>query len=109
MTFKPILPCLLMLSCSINRAPSDNLLDKRADYKHRHKIEAQLKSADSALISPQTTEAVVADIWVHPYELKNGDYFQGAWIKSIITRASWKFDKRPSLLTEPKPRHPKKP
>ena len=80
--------------CAINRAPSLNLLEKRADFKGVHEIEEALGAVDNPLLVPVRTEPQVADIWVHPHELANGDYFRGAWIRTIVSRSSWSMEEK---------------
>ena len=82
------LPTLLG-ACAITRAPSLNLLDERADYNSTHEIKEALEEVDHPLLVPIRTNPTVADIWVHPHELANGDYFRGGWIRTVVTRSQW--------------------
>jgi hypothetical protein len=94
-----LVPLLIALNaCAINRAPSLNLLERRADFDGMHGIEASLNAVDNPLLVPVRTEPVVADIWVHPHELPNGDYFRGAWVRTVVTRSSWKMDEKVNPL-----------
>ena len=90
-----LIPLLISLNaCAINRAPSLNLLERRADFDGMYGIESSLNAVDNPLLVPVRTEPVVADIWVHPHELPNGDYFRGAWVRTVVTRSSWKMDEK---------------
>lgn len=93
---------LLLESCSITRAPSLNLLEKRSDFDGVQEIEAALEAVDNPLLVPVRTEPLVADIWVHPHELANGDYFRGAWIRTVIARSSWQVEKHEPLIVKEK-------
>ena len=83
-----------LLNACMHRAPSENLLEKRSDYNGVHQIEEALQAVDNPLLVPVRTEPVVADIWVHPHELANGDYFRGAWIRTIVSRSTWRMDEK---------------
>ena len=78
--------------CTINRAPSLNLLEKRSDFKGEYEVEEALGAVDNPLLVPVRTEPQIADIWVHPHELPNGDYFRGAWIRTVVARSSWSME-----------------
>ncbi|MFK7822710.1 MAG: hypothetical protein AB8G05_01030 [Oligoflexales bacterium] len=86
-------------SCAISRAPSLNLLEKRSDYEGTEQIKEALEEVDHPLLVPTRTKPVIADIWVHPHELPNGDYFRGGWIRTVVTRSYWQVEeKQESLL-----------
>ena len=89
---------LLTHACAINRAPSQNLLERRADFKGMHEVEEALGAVDNPLLVPVRTEPQVADIWVHPHELPNGDYFRGAWIRTVVSSSSWSMEGRSKPL-----------
>ncbi|MBI2603757.1 MAG: TraV family lipoprotein [Deltaproteobacteria bacterium] len=89
---------IIAQGCALNRAPSLNLLEKRADFDGINEIETSLQAVDNPLLVPVRTEPVVADIWVHPHELPNGDYFRGAWIRTVVTRSGWRVDDEPKPL-----------
>ncbi len=100
-----VLTLPLLNACSINRAPSENLLEKRSDYEGVHQIEDALQAVDNPLLVPVRTEPLVADIWVHPHELASGDYFRGAWIRTIVSRSIWRMDeKQESLVIKASPK-----
>ncbi|MBP6218544.1 MAG: TraV family lipoprotein [Oligoflexales bacterium] len=95
----------LLNACAITRAPSLNLLEKRSDFDGVQEIESALDAVDNPLLVPVRTEPVVADIWVHPHELANGDYFRGAWIRTVVSRSSWQVDeKHEPLIVKEKPK-----
>ncbi|NRA46110.1 MAG: hypothetical protein HRU09_14250 [Oligoflexales bacterium] len=92
--FQILLLCSLVGGCAINRAPSLNMLEKTADYQNVHEIERELNSVDHPLLVPVRTSPQIADIWVHPQELPNGDYFRGGWIRTVITRSHWQIQEQ---------------
>ena len=104
---KLIVPLLLLFfnACaSMDRAPSLNMLEKRADYTHQNEIKEALGEVDNPLLVPVRTNPTVADIWVHPHELPNGDYFRGGWIRTVVTRSHWQVEEEHQpLVIEPKP------
>ncbi len=69
-----------------------NLLEKRSDFKGLGEVEEALGAVDNPLLMPVRTEPQIADIWVHPHELPNGDYFRGAWIRTVVARSSWSME-----------------
>ena len=99
------LPMLIFLAsaCAMNRAPSENLLEKRADYEGIHEIESSLKAVDNPLLVPIRTQPIVADIWVHPHELPNGDYFRGGWVRTVVTRSQWQMEDSNQVLLVKEP------
>ncbi|MFK7823637.1 MAG: hypothetical protein AB8G05_05745 [Oligoflexales bacterium] len=84
----------LVGGCAINRAPSLNLLEKTADYQNTFEINEALNSVDHPLLVPVRTTPQIADIWVHPQELPNGDYFRGGWIRTVLTRSHWQVQEQ---------------
>ena len=84
----------LTQSCAMTRAPSLQLLEKRADFDGSHQVEEALTAVDNPLLVPIRTEPLVADIWIHPHELPSGDYFRGAWVRTIVKNPSWRVDQR---------------
>ncbi len=93
---KILAPALFALlhACAMNRADSLNLLEKRADFKGFNEVEEALGAVDNPLLVPVRTEPQVADIWVHPHELANGDYFRGAWIRTVVSRSTWSMEEK---------------
>ncbi len=89
---------LLSSACAMNRAPSENLLEKRADYEGLHEIESSLQAVDNPLLVPIRTQPIVADIWVHPHELANGDYFRGGWVRTVVSRSQWQMEETNEAL-----------
>ena len=85
-------------SCTFSRAFSLNELIGRADLDGTRTTDLQLKSIKTPLLGPVRTNPITTDIWVHPYELPNGDYFRGAWIRTIIQHSSWKFQEGTNLV-----------
>jgi hypothetical protein len=63
----------------MRRAPSLNMLEKRAQYADDAKDAATLTlsvSQDGNPI-PTKTEPRVRKVWIHPFEMETGDYFWG--------------------------------
>lgn len=89
---------LLITSCATNRAPSLNILEKRADYDGSRRLEDSVSNLDNPFFVPNRTEPKVADIWIHPHEMPTGDYFRGGWIRTIVNDSRWqiKRDKKES-------------
>ncbi len=105
MKFLIIFSVITFTACSTVRAPSLNMLKKRADYRDINHIESSLNSIENPLLVPSRTHPMVADIWVHPHEMPTGDYFRGGWIRTIVTRSRWFVDKKSqSLLIKKKPK-----
>ena len=89
----------------MTRAPSLNMLEKRADYENVHEVKEALDQVDHPLLVPVRTKPLVADIWVHPHELANGDYFRGGWIRTVVTRSHWQVEEKlKPLVIKPKPK-----
>ena len=94
---------LIQLGCAITRAESNMMLEKRADLDGSRSTLSQLGSIENPLMEPVRTKPQIADIWVHPHELPNGDYFRGAWIRTIVRGSSWQYkDPSPLLIEEKK-------
>ena len=102
---KLLLPlgALFLTSCASTRAPSLNLLEKTSDYQNMHQVKEALDQVDHPLLVPIRTQPVVADIWVHPHELPNGDYFRGGWIRTVVTRSHWEVEEqnKPLIIKAP--------
>ena len=85
--------------CAMTRAVSSNMLEKRSDLGGIHEVEASLQGIDKPLLEPVRSEPVIADIWVHAHELPNGDYFRGAWIRTIVSKSAWQIkETRPLII-----------
>ena len=96
---------LFLNACAMTRAPSLKMLDKRSDYDNIYGVQEALESVDQPLLVPVRTQPVIADIWVHPHELPNGDYFRGGWIRTVVTRSHWQVeDQKQPLLIKEKPK-----
>ncbi|MFK7824478.1 MAG: TraV family lipoprotein [Oligoflexales bacterium] len=100
---------LALNSCAMNRAPSLNLLEKRSDYDNVGQIKEALDEVDHPLLVPVRTKPHIADIWVHPHELPNGDYFRGGWVRTVVTRSHWQVAEKLKPLVIKKPRKKKAP
>ena len=92
---------LLTFGCSINRAASDNLLEKRSDYSGKDAQSKNLREIKGNLIQPKRTKTETVDILVHPHELAGGDYFLGGWIRAIVTQPRWDLDQEDIPIFEP--------
>lgn len=97
----------LASSCALKRAPSLRLLEQRADYDNVYKLQRALDDVNQPLLVPTRTAPVIADIWVHPHELGNGDYFRGAWVRTVVSRSHWQIEEevQPLLIKEQKKKH----
>ena len=93
----PIVLLSLLSACATNRAPSLNMLEKRADYQGLGKLQEALSNVDSPLLVPKRTKPTVTDIWIHPHEMPTGDYFRGAWIRTVISKAQWKVESKTGI------------
>lgn len=89
---------IIQVGCAITRAESQMMLEKRADIDGSHAAINQMSNIDTGLLEPVRTKPQIADIWVHPHELPNGDYFRGAWIRTIVRKSSWGYKANQSLL-----------
>lgn len=90
----PIVLLSFLSACATNRAPSLNMLEKRADYQELENLQEALSNADSPLLVPKRTKPTVTDIWIHPHEMPTGDYFRGAWIRTVISKAQWEVEQK---------------
>ena len=91
-------------ACAMTRAPSLNMLENRADYGNISEIKEALDEVDHPLLVPIRTKPIIADIWVHPHELANGDYFRGGWIRTVVTRSHWQVEEKlKPLVIKPQP------
>ena len=79
---------LLTLSCTINRAQSENMLNTRSDYLSDKPLDVDFIPTEQKTL-PTRAAAVTADIWVHPNEMGPHDYFLGGWIRSVIKEPHW--------------------
>lgn len=99
----------LLTNCAMTRAPSLNLLEKRSDYQDIHEVKEALDQVDHPLLVPVRTKPMIADIWVHPHELPNGDYFRGGWIRTVVTRSHWRVEEEQKpLVIKPVPKKAKR-
>ena len=100
--YLPVIMALVAPSCATTRAPSLNLLEKVADYDGSNQVNESLEAVDNPLLMPIRTQPMIADIWVHPHELENGDYFRGGWIRTVVSRSQWQIEgKHEPLLPVP--------
>lgn len=70
------------------------MLEKRADFEGLGKLNKALSAVDSPLLVPKRTKPTVTDIWLHPHEMPTGDYFRGAWIRTVISKAQWEVESK---------------
>ena len=89
-----ILPlCQFLFSaCAMMRAPSLNMLNSESDYDGRGRLKQTLNDLNQPLMVPSRTSPKVTDIWIHPHEMPNGDYFRGGWIRTIVTDSRWEVE-----------------
>ena len=83
---------LSVAGCSINRAPSLNLLEKRSDYQGSEATKESTQNLRGSLYEPKRTETKTTDVFVHPHELPGGDYFMGGYIRAIVVQPRWDYD-----------------
>ncbi len=83
---------LAISSCSTTRAPSINMLEKRANYNAQINEEKIFGSKDSLFV-PNKTVAKKVDIYIHPHETPQGDYFRGGFLRSIVETSKWEMKK----------------
>ena len=81
---------ILLSSCSTTRAPSINMLEKRADYNGEIDIDTFLEGQPSLLV-PSRTKPTEIDIYIHPHETIYGDYFRGGYVRSIVAQSKWEL------------------
>ena len=93
---------LLLNACATTRVPSINLLEKRADYEDVDQVKEALEKIAQPLLVPVRTKPIIADIWVHPHELPNGDYFRGGWVRTVVTRSHWQVEEamKPLIISD---------
>jgi hypothetical protein len=70
-----------LTSCALNRAKSENMLEKRAGYEGK-KVEIKCNGAFTAVQKP----AKRVKVYVYPHELPKGDYFLGGYIFAEIEK-----------------------
>ena len=91
--FSGIILVLFLAACSTTRAPSLNMLEKRADYNGKHQVNEVISEFEPSILIPNRTSAKVADIWIHPHEMPTGDYFRGGWIRTLISKSKWQMER----------------
>lgn len=87
----------LFTGCSMNRADSLKMLDRRAEYEEPTNSisvsEPGLKEAGlegfSSRPVPVRTRPKVASIWIHPHEMASHDYFWGGWMSVVVEADQW--------------------
>lgn len=90
-----------LCSCASHNKPQISFLEKRADYEDKERQKAQIKDLKASFISLKRTEPHLADIWIHPHELPSGDFFQGGWVKTLLSHSAWEvegYQKNHSLI-----------
>ncbi len=86
----------LVSGCSMNRADSLRMLDKRAEYEDAKALEA-LKLKEGGISGfegspiPVRTHAKVAAVWIHMHPLPSDDYFWGGWVSLVYEKPHWKL------------------
>ena len=87
----------LVSGCSMNRADSLRMLDRRAEYEEPTIQETLpppgLKQGGVQGFSnapvPVRTRPKVASIWIHPHEMASHDYFWGGWMSVVVEPDQW--------------------
>ncbi|PIQ68557.1 MAG: hypothetical protein COV91_03450 [Candidatus Taylorbacteria bacterium CG11_big_fil_rev_8_21_14_0_20_46_11] len=83
---------LFLASCSTMRAPSINMLERRADYDGNMELDSMLEES-TPLFVPNKTRPQEVDIYIHPHETVHGDYFRGGFIRSVVKGSQWELTK----------------
>lgn len=100
---------LFLSACSTTRAPSLNMLEKRADYEGSNYMGEVVSEFEPSVLVPNRTSPRVADIWIHPHEMPTGDYFRGGWIRTLVSKSQWQMERNdPPILMGEKPQPKKK-
>ena len=100
------LALVVVISGCVNRAASEAMLEKRADYDGAAKQEAEeLKLSSGPALqetvgAPVRTAPKIAHIWIFPHETSSKEYFWGGWISVVVEGDKWNVDKPLGLLPE---------
>ncbi len=89
---------VVLAGCSMNRAESLRMLDRRAEYEGQggpgssdtppNLKEGGLDGFRNAPV-PVRTRAQVAPVWIFPHETASRDYFWGGWISIVTEEPQW--------------------
>ena len=86
---------VFLTGCSINRADSLRMLDRRADYEGQGEGDSSPNLKEGGLDGfhnapvPVRTRAQVAPVWIFPHETASRDYFWGGWISIVTEEPQW--------------------
>lgn len=88
----------LLSGCSMNRADSLRMLDRRAEYEDMKALEAiRMREAGIEGLRnnpvPVRTRPKVAAIWIHAHEMASRDYFWGGWMSVVVEADQWVLTK----------------
>lgn len=83
---------LFLSACA--HGPDVKMLEKRANYdaEGSEEVEFGVSASDQKLV-PKRTATQTTDIFIYPHEMGTGDYFLGAWIRSIVIEPRWAVEK----------------
>lgn len=97
----------LISGCSMNRADSLRMLDRRAEYEDPSGTgtlpppglkQAGVEGFSTAPV-PVRTRPKVASIWIHPHEMASHDYFWGGWMSVVVEADQWVLS-RPNQMPD---------
>ena len=85
---------LLISLAAVGRKTTNftRMMDQTADYNGDYRAEQSISNL-GGVFSPKRVEARLTDVYIHPHEMDNGDYFLGAWVKTVISHAYWDHSK----------------
>ncbi len=86
---------------TINRADSERMLDRRAEYAddENSKLLQNPTLKEGGVDGfkdkpvPVRTRPTVAAIWIHPHETASRDYFWGGWMSTVTEQDQWVLSK----------------
>ena len=100
-TIRSLTVCLISLGATscIHRAESLRMLEVRADYDGKDKVEAsELKLGDNQVLQdtsgavPVRTTPRTAHVWIFPHETPSKEYFWGGWISVVVEGDRWEVE-----------------
>ena len=104
-TLLACLSSLELVACAHDAAPGLKMLNTRADYE-AEAPEVQtltLGTADGsgAEMVPVRVPPKVVNIWMHPHETPDHEYFWGAWLSVVVAGEEWGVQyQRPAVVPE---------
>ena len=93
MDLRIYLALLISLTSSCASMNFKNMLDETADYDGKVHTEESLSAVSGPMFGPKRVEAKLTDVYIHPHEMSNGDFFLGGWVKTVVSHAYWEGPK----------------